>query len=242
CVTPVYNAPVVKGRVHTIKRTTREGSMTDASDDLIVSKDVLRDIRLPPGQVLTAVERKTGKRKFPVLDAVGPPQIDLTRWTLRIFGLVEEELALDWEAFSALPRAKLKCDIHCVTRWSRLDNLFEGPHVRTVMERVKIEPDATHVLLHSHDRIDGHGNWTTNLPLGAFLDEDCLFATHHDGQPLSLEHGGPCRLVVPRLYFWKSAKWVKGVELMAGDRPGFWEQNGYHMHGDPWAEQRFGGG
>ena len=213
--------------------------MSESVDEIIVSSDVRRGQRLPPGQVLTAIDRKTGVAKFPVLDAVGPPQIDRARWCLRIFGLVEQAIEFDWPRFNELPRVKVRCDIHCVTRWSRLDNLFEGPLVKTVMRHVTVKPEATHVLLHAHDNV-GTEDWTTNLPLKAFMDEDCLFATHHDGKPLSLEHGGPCRLVVPKLYFWKSAKWVKGVELMAGDKPGFWENNGYHMHGDPWTEERYG--
>lgn len=208
------------------------------SDETVVSSDVHRQNRVPPNQVLTAKDPRSGKRKFPVLDAVGPPRIDMANWSLRVFGLVEEEVRFDWTQFTELPRAKLHCDIHCVTRWSRLDNLFEGPLVRTLMERVRIKREATHVLIHSFDRI-GPADWTTNLPLGAFVDDDCLFATHHDGEPLSLEHGGPCRLIVPKLYFWKSAKWVKGIEFMDCDRPGFWEQNGYHMSGDPWKEERF---
>ena len=213
--------------------------MTSDSENIIVSADVGREQRIPPNQVLTAVDSQTGRRKFPVLDAAGPPRIDTGNWSLRIFGLVEEEAVLDWHEFNELPRARLHCDIHCVTRWSRLDNIFEGPTVRTVMERVQVKSQATHVLLHSYDRI-GSDNWTTNLPLEVFVDEDCLFATHHDGQPLTLEHGGPCRLVVPKRYFWKSAKWVKGVELIDSDKPGFWEQNGYHMSADPWKEERFG--
>ncbi len=208
------------------------------SEEAVVSSDVHRQNRVPPNQVLTATDPGSGKRKFPVLDAVGPPRIDMANWSLRVFGLVDEEVRFDWTQFAELPRAKVLCDIHCVTRWSRLDNLFDGPLVRTLMERVQVKREATHVLIHSFDRI-GSENWTTNLPLGAFLDDDCLFATHHDGEPLSLEHGGPCRLVVPKLYFWKSAKWVKGIEFLDCDRPGFWEQNGYHMNGDPWKEERF---
>jgi len=214
--------------------------MAETGEDRIISSDTQRPVRLPPGQVQTAIDRTTGRRKFPVLDAAGPPKIDLAAWRLRIFGAVEEPVEFDWEQFNRLPHVRVECDIHCVTRWSRLGNVFEGPHVRTVLERVRIKPEARYVLLHSHDRIEGHGAWTTNLPLEAFLGEDCLFATHHDGQPLSLEHGGPCRVVVPRLYFWKSAKWVKAVELLPADRPGYWERNGYHMRGDPWQEERHG--
>ncbi len=214
--------------------------MAKDTQQIIVSGDPRRTHRLPPGQVWTAVDRRTGRPKFPVLDAAGPPEVAPTPWQLHLVGLVEEPVVFDWESFSELARARVQCDVHCVTRWSRQGNLFEGPLVRTLLTRVKIKPEATHVLIHGADRIAGHGNWTTNLPLEAFGDEDCLLATHHDGAPLSREHGGPCRLVVPKLYFWKSAKWITRIEFLAGDRPGYWEQNGYHMHGDPWTEQRFG--
>lgn len=210
------------------------GSQRDAE---IVSPDVLRDNRVPPGQALTAIDRATGKAKWPVLDAAGPPQIDLANWSLRLFGLVVSERSFSWQDFNQLPRSRVRCDIHCVTGWSRLDNVFEGPTVRTVLQNVRIQPEAQFVLVHAHDRVGA--DWSTNLPLELLLGEDCLFATHHDGQPLSVEHGGPCRLVAPRLYFWKSAKWVKAVEFRAEDRPGFWEQNGYHMRGDPWKEERY---
>lgn len=203
----------------------------------IISPDVLREDRVPPGQTLTAIDRTTGKSKWPVLDAAGPPAIDLTSWTLRLFGLVAGERSFNWKEFNELPRSRVRCDIHCVTGWSRLDNLFEGPTVRTVLQNVRILPDARFVVVHAHDMVGV--NWSTNLPLELFLGEDCLFATHHDGQPLSAEHGGPCRLVAPRLYFWKSAKWVKSVEFRAEDSPGFWEQNGYHMRGDPWKQERY---
>ncbi|MCP4249815.1 MAG: sulfite oxidase-like oxidoreductase [bacterium] len=214
--------------------------MAEDTQPIIVSSDTHRTNRLPPGQAWTAVDRQTGRSKFPVLDAAGPPQVDPTPWQLELFGLVEQRVVLDWDAFCELPRAQVQCDIHCVTRWSRQENRFEGPQVRTLLERVQIKPEATHVLIHAADQIAGHGNWTTNLPLEAFCDEDCLLATHHEGEPLSREHGGPCRLVVPKLYFWKSAKWITGIEFLAQDRPGYWEQNGYHMHGDPWTEERFG--
>ncbi len=186
--------------------------------------------RLPPGQSLT--------EKFPVLHYGPIPDVDLSDWDFRVFGLVEEEARWTWEEFSDLPRRKVVLDIHCVTRWSRLNNLFEGPSVRTIMERVNIKPGATHVLIHTEG--EPGRTWTTNLPLDEFMDEDCLFAYKNDDEWLTPDHGAPVRLVVPRLYFWKSAKWVRGIELRNGDAPGFWEQNGYHMHGDPWTEERFG--
>jgi DMSO/TMAO reductase YedYZ molybdopterin-dependent catalytic subunit len=142
----------------------------------------------------------------------------------------------NWEEFSHLPRRKVFSDFHCVTRWSRLGNLWEGVTTRELVQLAGgARAEARFVLVHGLDR-----GWTTNLPLEAFLAEDSLVAILHDGAPLSLEHGGPARLIVPRLYAWKSAKWVTGVELMAEDRAGFWESNGYHMRGDPWTEERFG--
>ena len=138
-----------------------------------------------------------------------------------------------WDEFTALPRTTVRCDIHCVTQWSRFDNSFEGVACREVLGHVTPRHGAGYVMVHSY------GGYTTNLSLDALLDDDTLFAVAHDGVPLTPEHGGPCRLVVPKRYFWKSAKWVHGIELMQQDRPGFWEQNGYHMHADPWKEERF---
>jgi DMSO/TMAO reductase YedYZ molybdopterin-dependent catalytic subunit len=182
--------------------------------------------RTPPGQILT--------RKWPVLHYGHVPRIDLATWRFRIWGAVEEPLELGWAAFEALPRREVLCDIHCVTRWSRLDNRFAGVPVRELLGRVRLLPSASHVLVHAAP------DYTTNLPLEDLDRAENLLATHHDGEPLAPEHGGPIRLLVPHLYFWKSAKWVTGFEIMEGDAPGFWEENGYHMYGDPWAEQRFG--
>jgi DMSO/TMAO reductase YedYZ molybdopterin-dependent catalytic subunit len=193
----------------------------------IVSSDVRRRERIPPGQAETG--------RWPVLHYGDVPRVDLKTWDFRIFGLVEAEWRCHWEEFRALPWVDVECDIHCVTRWSRLNNVFSGPSTRTVLERARILPTAAHVLVHCEQ------GFTTNLPLGEFLAEDCLFALEHDGKPLAPDHGWPVRLVVPRLYFWKSAKWVRGIELLDHDTPGFWEQNGYHMHGDPWTEERHSG-
>jgi len=199
-------------------------------EDAIISPDTQRERRLPPGQSRT--------QKWPVLDAGGPPVIDLSRWKLRIGGLVASPVEWNWEEFRKLPRVKVFSDFHCVTRWSRLDNLWEGVSTRELMERAGgPRPEARYVMVHAYD-----GGWTTNLPLEAFLAEDSLVALAHDGEPLSLEHGGPARLLVPRLYAWKSAKWIAGIELLDRDRAGFWEKNGYHMRGDPWEEERFGFG
>jgi DMSO/TMAO reductase YedYZ molybdopterin-dependent catalytic subunit len=194
---------------------------------MIISPDTRREQRLPPGQSET--------RKWPVLDASGTPPIDMAKWRLEVFGLVEREVSLTWDEFQQLPRVEVFSDFHCVTRWSRLNNTWSGVSVATLMELAGVKPEARFVSAMGYDY-----GWTTNLPLADFLVEDALVATHHDGVPLTPEHGGPARLVVPRLYAWKSAKWLGGLELLAEDRAGFWERNGYHMHGDPWKEERFG--
>ena len=183
--------------------------------------------RVPPGQRVV--------QEWPVLHAGEVPNVDLRRWELRVFGRVENPLALCWEEFQKLPRVQVKSDIHCVTRWSRLDNLWEGVPFRAIAERARPMPDARYVMVHAEQ------GFTTNVPLEDLLRDDVLLATHHDGKPLTPEHGWPVRLVVPHLYFWKSAKWVTGLEFMRDDRPGFWEQLGYHMYGDPWREQRYWG-
>ncbi|HLK62859.1 MAG TPA: sulfite oxidase-like oxidoreductase [Bryobacteraceae bacterium] len=196
--------------------------------DVIVSTDTLRAGRIPPGQTRT--------KKWPILDASGPPAVDLAQWRFRISGLTGAEVAWDWKEFQALPRVKVFADFHCVTRWSRLGNLWEGVSTRELVRLAGgADPRARFVLVHGYDR-----GWTTNLPLDAFLAEDALVAILHDGEAISLEHGGPARLIVPQLYAWKSAKWVAGVELIEKDRAGFWEANGYHMRGDPWREERYG--
>lgn len=195
---------------------------------VLVSPDTRRANRVPPGQSRTL--------KWPVLDAGGPPRIDLDQWRFEIDGLVDRRVSWSWNEFLALPRIKVFSDFHCVTRWSRLGNLWEGVATRELVERAGgLKPEARYVLVHAYD----HG-WTTNLPVEDFLAEDALVAIAHDDEPLTLEHGAPARLVVPRLYAWKSAKWVGALEFLADDRPGFWERNGYHMHGDPWKEERFG--
>jgi DMSO/TMAO reductase YedYZ molybdopterin-dependent catalytic subunit len=181
--------------------------------------------RVPPGQTVT--------EKWPVLHYGSVPRVDLARWKFRVFGLVEEPIELDWAQFSALPTTSVTRDIHCVTTWSRFDNTFTGVPFREVLKLVKPLPDASHVMVHAE-----YG-FTTNLPLADLDRDDVLFATHHDGKPLTPDHGYPMRLVVPHLYFWKSAKWVRGIELMDRDKAGFWEKNGYHMRGDPWREERY---
>ena len=196
--------------------------------DVIVSPDTERAQRIPPGQSRT--------KKWPILDASGAPAITLEQWRFRISGLVANPQEWDWNQFVNFPRAKVFADFHCVTRWSRLGNLWEGVSTRELVERAGgVLPSARFVLVSGYDE-----EWTTNLPLDDFLAEDALVALYHDGEPISPEHGGPARLIVPRLYAWKSAKWVAGVELLEKDRAGFWEANGYHMRGDPWTQERYG--
>lgn len=181
--------------------------------------------RLPPGQSLTL--------KWPVLHEGSVPRVDLSTWDFRIDGLVQKPVRLTWEEFNKLPKTEIRCDIHCVTRWSRFDNRFEGVLFTEVMKLVKPKPEARLAM------VRGENDYTTNLSLSDLMMPATIFAMKHDGEPLAPEHGYPLRLVVPQLYFWKSVKWVRGVTLMARDEPGFWEQNGYHMRGDPWKQQRF---
>lgn len=182
--------------------------------------------RLPPGQIVT--------RKWPVLHHGTVPQVDLARWRFEVKGAVERPFTLGWDELLALPRQETVCDIHCVTRWSRYDNRFEGVPVRALLDHARPAPGAAFALIWAE-----HG-YNTNLPLDDLNREANLLALSHNGEPLTPEHGGPVRLLVPHLYLWKSAKWVKGIEIMEEDYPGFWEQNGYHMRGDPWGEERFG--
>ena len=179
----------------------------------------------PPGQFVT--------EKFPVLTFGPTPRIDLSTWQFRIFGLVEEEITLDWQEFNALPQTRLDAEFHCVTQWSKLQNVWEGILFTDLMKLVAPKPEAKYVMAHCY------GGYTTNVALDVLNDDDVLFAHSHDGAPLDAEHGGPMRLVVPKRYGWKSAKWVNGIEFMAEDAPGFWEMRGYHMEGDPWKEERF---
>jgi DMSO/TMAO reductase YedYZ molybdopterin-dependent catalytic subunit len=195
-------------------------------EDIIKSPDTEREERVPPGQKLT--------EKWPALHYGSVPKIDIAKWEFNIFGLVEKERKLSYAEFTALPQVKVFSDIHCVTGWSRLDNLWEGVSSGQIKELVRILPEARFVMVHST------GGFSTNLSLDDFFQPDVLFAIKHNGEALTREHGYPLRLVVPRLYFWKSAKWVSGLEFMAEDKRGFWESGGYHNHGDPWKEERYG--
>jgi DMSO/TMAO reductase YedYZ molybdopterin-dependent catalytic subunit len=184
--------------------------------------------RLPPHQRLTRPD------EWPVLHYGAPPRADLATWTFRMWGLVEGDVELSWNELNAISSVEMRNDIHCVTGWSKFDNNWAGVPVLEVLNRVQLKPEATAVMVHSY------GGYTTNLLLEDLARPENLLAHTHNGQPLAKEHGGPMRLVVPHLYFWKSAKWVRGFEFIAKDQPGFWEMYGYHMRGDPWAEERYG--
>lgn len=193
----------------------------DVAPDVIISPDTRRANRIPPGQSRT--------RKWPVLDAFGTPAVDPARWSLEIVGLVQQPLRFTLEEFRELPRVKVFADFHCVTRWSRLGNVWEGVATTELMRRAGIQSTARFVVLHACDQ-----GWTTNLPLEDFLAEDALIADLHDGRPIAADHGGPVRAIIPRLYAWKSAKWLRAIEFCDINRPGYWERGGYHNHGDPW--------
>ena len=181
--------------------------------------------RLPPGQHLV--------RDWPVLDLGDQPQIPLTDWRLTIDGAVDHPEVLDWATFSGLPQTTRLSDIHCVTSWSRYDNGWSGVSTRDVLDRIGPKDRTRFVLLRSYD------NYTTNITLDDFASEDAILAHSWEGKPLTREHGGPLRLVIPHLYFWKSAKWIKRIEFVTKDAPGFWEVNGYHNRADPWREERY---
>jgi DMSO/TMAO reductase YedYZ molybdopterin-dependent catalytic subunit len=182
--------------------------------------------RLPPGQYLT--------EKWPVLHAGGLPHTDLATWDLRIFGEVRTEVRLSWDELLALPASENVQDIHCVTRWSRFDASFGGVHWRELAKLAEPTPAARFVVAHAEQ------GFTANVPIASLEDENALLAHEAEGEPLTLEHGWPLRLVIPGKYFWKSAKWLRGIELRSTDQPGFWERYGYHNDADPWKEERYG--
>ncbi|MDX3928203.1 MAG: sulfite oxidase-like oxidoreductase [Shinella sp.] len=181
--------------------------------------------RLPPGQHLVG--------NWPVLDLGQQPLVRTENWRLDVSGLVEHPVSLDWKAFQNLPQSDRLSDIHCVTTWSRYDNRWAGVAVGDLLDLAMPKPEAAFVMLTSYD------GYTTNLPLADFASEDAILATGWEGEPLTRAHGGPVRLVVPHLYFWKSAKWINRIDFIAADQAGFWERNGYHMRGDPWREERY---
>ena len=194
--------------------------------------------RLPPGQSLT--------EKFPVLHYGPTPHTDLSTWDLRVFGAVEEEVVWDWEAFNQLPRTEVTLDLHCVTRWSKFDTVWEGVSVKTLVDEgfIKPKPEAKYVIQHCEQ------GYTTNLPIEIVLSDNFLLATHFDGKPLDVEHGWPLRGVLgsfpdrseeKTLYLWKGGKWLRGLEFSAADKPGFWEKAGYSNEADVWREQRYAG-
>ncbi|MEM8832295.1 MAG: sulfite oxidase-like oxidoreductase [Cyanobacteria bacterium P01_G01_bin.19] len=182
--------------------------------------------RIPPGQYLA--------KGFPVLSYGETPQIKTDDWIFKVWGLVTEK-RFDWSDFMALPQQDFTADFHCVTRWSKLDVTWTGIKVTDFLAAIEIDPKATHILQHCY------GDYTTNLTLEDFARPENFFAHTLNGEPLPAEHGGPMRLVVPHLYAWKSGKWIKGIEFLDHNEPGFWERNGYHDRGEPWAEERYGG-
>lgn len=183
--------------------------------------------RLPPGQRLV--------REWPVLTYGGTPRIAKQDWNLQVWGEVEQEHILSYEEFERIGVSQTFNDIHCVTHWSRYDNTWDGVLLSDLFNALQVKPTATHVMFHCY------GGYTTNVPLADLrADDHAMLAIAHDGRPLDAMHGGPVRGVIPSLYFWKSAKWVGGLEFLRRDAPGFWEMYGYHMHGDPWREERYG--
>jgi len=188
-------------------------------------EDKMNSNRVPPGQRLTD--------KFPVLHYGSIPKFDRETWDLKVFGLVAEPLTLSYDQFLQLPATRIVADIHCVTTWSKLDTVWEGVLFRNLIELVEVKPESKFVMVHCEQ------GFTTNVPLEVLMDDDVLLAYRYDDLPLTPEHGYPLRLVVPKRYFWKSAKWVRGLEFIARDRLGFWESRGYHNNADPWKEERY---
>lgn len=183
--------------------------------------------RLPPGQVLT--------ERFPILHEGEVPKYDLENWTLKIFGAIEKEMTLTFDDVMKLTQSSVTCDIHCVTRWSRFDNTFTGVLFKDLLKELNINPKGKYVMLHADQ------DYTANLELSDLDRDDVLLAHSFENEPLTDKHGWPLRLVIPHLYFWKSVKWIRGIEFIDENAPGFWEQNGFHMNGDPFKEERFSG-
>ncbi len=200
-------------------------ALFEGNERKVLEQKMKSEGRLPPGQSLTL--------KWPVLHYGSVPRFDPERWDFVVSGLVENPVRWNWKEFNSLPTVTTHSDFHCVTRWSRFDNDWKGVSFREVLGRVKAKPAAKYVLVQAEQ------GFTANVPLADLDRDNVLLATHHDGEPLSADHGHPLRLIIPHLYAWKSVKWVRGIEFLEQDRPGFWEQNGYHMYGDPFKEQRF---
>ena len=207
---------VTASSVRSVFRSKAEQKVRDAGYD---------PARLPPGQYLT--------EKWPVLHAGDVPRVDLATWDLRVWGEVENEVTLTWEAFGELPRTEHVQDIHCVTRWSKFDMAFGGVHWRELEPLVRPTAAARYAIAHAE------GGFTANVPLSYLRHDLALLADTANGEPLTPEHGWPLRLVIPGKYFWKSAKWLRGIELSASDKPGFWERYGYHNEADPFREERY---
>lgn len=191
----------------------------------VVTANTALSDRVPPGQTVT--------ERFPILHEGDVPEYDMTQWSLRIFGEVEEEKTFSYEDLLAMPQTEITCDIHCVTRWSKLNTVWEGVLFRDFLQHINIKPEGRFVMLHADNEYE------TNVPLEDLLGDQILLAFKYDGQALTKKHGWPLRLLVPHLYFWKSAKWVLGIEFMKENREGFWEQNGFHNIAEPFKEQRF---
>jgi DMSO/TMAO reductase YedYZ molybdopterin-dependent catalytic subunit len=182
--------------------------------------------RVPPGQYLVG-------DRWPILTYGPTPQVDLSQWDFTVDGLVENPVRFSWEEWNELPTVEVEADMHCVTSWSKLDNVWRGVQAKYLLEMAKPRAEAEFFSAFCD------GGYTTNVPVAELYEDDAVFATHHNGEPLEPGHGYPMRLVIPRLYAWKSAKWIRGIEFLAEDKPGFWENNGYHNYGDPWQEQRY---
>jgi len=224
-------SPVQHASAETREAPPSPSTATDADGvRRVVNADVQRERRIPPGQ--------SKAKKWPVLQYGEVPRVDTATWQLRVFGAVEREITLSWDALNALPRIRVHADMHCVTTWTVLDQHWEGVSIHDVLELAEVRDDARFLVAWGADRVGSSERYSTNMPLVDALSPDVLLATHCNGKPLTPEHGGPIRLVVPLLYAWKSAKWVEGLELLTDDRAGFWERNGYHDHGDPWIEER----
>lgn len=213
-----YDGDIDRKLVDAKEKWTREGRRP---------RNAVGGERLPPGQHEV--------RDWPVLDLGIVPRVDTVTWELTVDGLVENPVRWTWADLAAQPAFESVSDMHCVTSWSRFDNRWRGVSARHLLSMVRPKPEARHVVFHAYD------GYTTNLALEVFDDGDALLATHWEGQPISRDHGGPVRVIVPKIYLWKSAKWVKRLEFVADDRRGYWEVRGYHNEGDPWREERYSG-